>query len=141
MHAADPVLSRGGLRTRVERAIDHLELEVGVALIQTHLEIVRRGSGTGIIGSRPPLDIEYPIWRASTNRGKHTTVPAVVTATTTSGIVGAQILPRSEDREIIRPNVWRRRQTRCDVAAGFVSCHEVKAPIGTDVHRGVGLGI
>ena len=128
------------MRTRVERAIDHLELEVGVALIQTHLEIVRRGSGTGIIGSRPPLDIEYPIRRVSTNRSEHSTGRAVVTATS-RGISGAQILPERENGEVIRPNVWRRRQTRCDVAAGFVSCHEVKAPIGTDVHRGVGLGI
>ena len=118
-----------------------MELQVGIGFIQAHLEIVHRASGAATIGSRPPLDIEYPIWRASTNRGKHSTVGAVVTVAGTGGIVGAEILPRSEDGEIIGPNVWRRRQTSCDEAAGFVDCHEVEPPIGTDVHTVVGLVI
>src|SRR5206468_2831971 len=100
LHACDPVLSSARKKSRVEHAIDHLELQVGIAFIQTHLEIVRRASGAAIIGSRPPLDIEYPIWRASTNRSEHSTVRAGDTETVTS----AQILPRREDGEIIRHN-------------------------------------
>ena len=48
--------------------------------------------------------------------------------------IGALILPHREDGEVIRPDVGRRRQTGCQVAARLVGCHEVKASIGANVY-------
>ncbi len=49
------------------------------------------------------------------------------------------VLPHWEDGEIIRPDVGRRGQTGCDVAARFVDRDKIKPSIGADVHTVIGL--
>jgi hypothetical protein len=65
----------------------------------------------------------------------------VVTATRTGGSIGAQILPRGKDGEVIYAHIGRRGQASGDVTAGLILAHEIEPSIGTDADSVVDLVI
>ena len=123
----------------VERADDYLELQVGIVLIQTSLKILRRR----VVGKQhgAPFDVEDTVRRCARDRGEHTAVSTGEACAAAQTEIGAHILPHREDGEVIRPDVWRRRQTVCNEAARLIRHHEVEASVRAYVHAGEGLVI
>ena len=89
-------------------ADDHLELQIGIVLIQTNLIIRSRIVIVKI--HRAPFDVEDSIGRAARYRGKDTATAGEVCAAAQTDI-GALILPHREDGEVKWPHVGRWRQT------------------------------
>src|SRR5262249_2741289 len=55
--------------------------------------------------------------------------------------IGALILPHREDCEVVRPDVWRSRQTVCDEAPRLIRHHEVEPSVRAYVYAVEGLVI
>ena len=117
-------------------ADNHLELQVRIVLIQTRFEIRRRRRICKIHGA--PFNIEDTVRRTARYRCKHT-AGSTRESRAARLYIGLQVLPHWEHAEIIRPDVGRRGQTGCDVAARFVDRNEIEPSIGADVHTIVGL--
>src|SRR5436309_14203595 len=92
LNASYPHLRRATVPREI--AVDHLELQVGIALKQTHFIVHRRGSGSGVsVEDRAPLDVEVTVRRAALDTGEDTAARAVVTATITGSVIGALVCP------------------------------------------------
>ncbi len=111
---------------RLDGAEDYVIAQVGVALVQAHLEI-RRLIVVGEI-HRAPFNVKDAIGRAAGDGGKNATAAGEV-RTTLAHDVGAIIAPETEYRVIKWPNIRRRRQAHTGKAAGLVDRNEVKAAI------------
>src|SRR5439155_13538076 len=51
------------------------------------------------------------------------------------------VLPQTEDSEVIRALIGRRRDAGCHVAEGFVNAYKIEPPIGIDIHGAITLVI
>lgn len=116
---------------------DHIETQVRIGILIEARFKIRRRRGIGKIHSAP-FDIEDPVRRTACDRREDTAGSAGETSAARL-CIGLQVLPHREDGIIIRPDVGRRGQTGCDVAARFVNRHEVEAPIGADIYAVKGL--
>jgi hypothetical protein len=90
----------------LNRAVDNLELQIRIALKQTHFE-VRCRRGIGKIHS-VPFDIKDPVGRTALDRSEDTAAVGPGGATRVA-YDGHHILPHTEDGEVIRALIgWRR---------------------------------
>jgi hypothetical protein len=94
--------------SRADRTIDYLELQVRVTLKQANLEI-HRLSGVEEKHSMP-LDVKDAVRCAALDSGEDTAAVCPGGAARV-GCNSHQVLPHTEDGEVIRPNIRRRRQT------------------------------
>ena len=86
-----------------------------------------------------PFNVKDTIRGAARDRREDTAVSTRETGAATQAEISALVLPNTEDGEVIRPDVRRRRQTGCLEAARLVCHYEVEASVRADVHAGEGL--
>ena len=121
---------------RIDIAVDDFELQVGIALIQIYLVIhVRRGA-TARIQEGAPFDVEDAATRGAFNRSEDSAARAIITVTSTRGVIRALVRPQRKGGIGIRASgsVCHGKTHADPIRAVALGADKVQAAVGVDVN-------